>query len=138
MATPNMTSVDSSQPQESPIRVLIANLYGAMFEVVLATVEQAGFVSKQHETGLDELVGAVNGNCPDVLIIGARHVYPPPAICRELWYTFPALKVLIITPSGDAAVMYWLGLQRNRLDTVSSEVLVNTIRSVHQLDLMDD
>lgn len=133
-----MTLADSFEPQESPIRVLIANLYGAILEVVMAAVEQAGFVSKQHETGLDDLAEAIGDNGTDVLILGARYLYPPPAICRELWNSFPALEVLVLTLNGDAAVLYWLGLQRKRLVTVSSEALVNTIRSVHQLDMMDD
>ncbi len=62
-------------------------------------------------------------------------MYPPPEICRQLWQSFPTLKVLVLTPSGDAAVVYWLSVGRHRLKTVSVETLIGSIRRAHRLDM---
>lgn len=111
---------------------------GVMFEIVLRAIrQQPGMTVSHYMKDLIELPAAVGGQT-DVLMICAPYVYPPPTICRELWISFPALKVLVLTPSGDAAVIYWLSVQQKRLKTVSAGTLMDAIRQVQRLDLTDD
>jgi hypothetical protein len=123
-----------SEQQGPPIQVLITNVSGIVFEIVTRALQQDGIAIRSYSAGLDELVVNV-GDQTDVLIIGAPYVYPPPTICRGLWDSFPTLKILVLAPCGDAAVMYWLSVRRNRLKTVSAQTLVGSIRHVHRLDL---
>ena len=130
-----MIANDDSERLASPIRVLVANLSGVMSEIVRKVVQQQPDMALiEYSVDLAELAVS-NVEQSDVLVIGAMHVYPPPEICRQLWQSLPSLKVLVLTPSGDAAVVYWLSVERHRLKTVSAETLISTIRRAHRLDM---
>jgi hypothetical protein len=126
---------NESERNVLPIRVLVANMSGVLLEIVISAIKQQPDMTVRHYgKGLDEL-GVADGGQTDVLIIGAPYVYPPPTICLDLWHSFPALKVLVLTPSGDAAVVYWLSIHRHRLKAISAEKLAGSIRHVHRLDI---
>jgi DNA-binding NarL/FixJ family response regulator len=130
-----MTADHDSAQQALPIRVLIANISGVILEIVMRAIQQQPDMTIRHyEEDLAGLALAI-GDQTDVLIIDAPYLYPPPTICYDLWLSFPTLKVLVLTPSGDAAVVYWLNVERHRLKTVSVRTLARSIRRVHQLDI---
>jgi DNA-binding NarL/FixJ family response regulator len=130
-----MTTDHDSEQITNPIRVLVANMSGVLLEIVMGALQQQPDMTIRHyEKELAGLALAV-GDQTDVLIMDAPYLYPPPTICHDLWLSFPALKVLVMTTSGDAAVVYWLNVERHRLKTVSAHTLVNSIRRVHRLDL---
>lgn len=130
-----MIANGDSERLASPIRVLVANLSEIMSEIVRNVVQQQPDMALiEYSVDLAELaVSTVKQT--DVLVIGAMYVYPPPEICRQLWQSFPSLKVLVLTPNGDAAVVYWMSVERHRLKTVSAETLIGSIRRAHRLDL---
>jgi hypothetical protein len=126
-----MTADTDSAKNALPIRVMVANISGVLLEIVMEAIqEQPDMTVRHYENDLPGLAVAVVDQT-DVLICGAPYAYPPPAICRDLWQAYPMLKVFVLTPSGDSAVMYWLSVKRNRLKTVSAAKLVNNIRQLH-------
>ena len=130
-----MTADNDSERHDLPIRVLVANISGVLLGIVMqALQEQPDMTVRHYMQDLAGLALAV-GDQTDVLIMAAPFVYPPPTICNDLWRSFPALKVLVLTVSGDAAVVYWLNVEQHRLKTVSTETLISSIRHVHRLDL---
>jgi|SRR5579859_7952617 len=132
-----MIANDDSERHTPPIRVLVANKSPVMSEIVRHAVEQHSDLALVDFAGdLAELPQRI-GDLTDVLVIGASHAYLPPEICRHLWQSFPSLKVLVLTPSGDAAVVYWLRVAQKRLKTVSAETLIGSIRRVHSLDFTE-
>jgi hypothetical protein len=133
-----MIANDDLERKAPPIRVLVANLSGVMSEIVLQVFQQQpGMIVSNYLKDLVDLPSAV-GDQTDVLMIGAPYVYPPPTVCHELWITFPQLKVLVLTPSGDAAVIYWLSVRQKRLKTVSASTLADAMRQVQLLDFTDE
>src|SRR5260221_8426216 len=115
-----MIANDDSERLASPIRVLVANLSGVMSEIVRKVVQQQPDMALiEYSVDLAELAVS-NVEQSDVLVIGAMHVYPPPEICRQLRQSLPSLKVLVLTPRGDAAVVYWLRVKRHHLKIVSA------------------
>lgn len=130
-----MTTERDSERQALPIRILVANVSGVLLEIVMRAIqEQPDMTVKHYEKDMTGLATAV-GDQTDVLIMDAPYLYPPPTICHDLWLSSPALKVLVLTVSGDAAVVYWLNVERHRLKTVSAHTLVSSIRHIHRLDL---
>ena len=133
-----MTADDASEQPTLPIRVLVANMAGVLLEIVMQAIEQQPDMKvRNYEKDQAGIAQAV-GDETDVLIWGAPYAYPPPLICRDLWRLFPALKIFVLTPSGDPAVMYWLSVQQHRLKTVSVGTLLDSIRTVQRLDLTDE
>ena len=131
-----MTAHNDSERQSPPIRVLIANLSAVMVEIVVQALQHPDMILIHYAKDLAELAEAVRSEI-DMLIIGAPYVYPPPIICRKLWQSSPRLKILVLTPSGDAAVIHWLHVRQKRLKTVSASTLTDAIRQVQRLDLIE-
>ncbi len=129
-----MTINKDSERNTVPIRVLIANLSGVLLEIVRQAIQQQPDMTvRLYVKDAAELSVSISDQT-DVLIIGAPYAYPPPPICHDLWHSYPDLKVLVLTPSGDPAVVYWLSVRRHRLKTVSLETLVGSIRSVQSIE----
>jgi len=127
-----------SERQSAPIRVHVAITSGVLLEIVLQTLQQQPDMDVTHFVKDPDVIERLVDDQTDVLILGAPYVYPPPPICSDLWHAFPMLKILVMTPNGDAAVIYRLHVHQHRLRTVASSTLVRTIRQVQQLDLTDD
>ena len=128
-----MTTESDSERSDLPIRVLVANMSGVLLEIVMRAIQdQPDMTVRHYEKDLAELA-RVGGDHTDVLIMVATFLYPPPTICHDLWRSFPALKVIVLTASGDAAAVYWLNVERHRLKTVSAHTLVSSIRRIHRL-----
>jgi hypothetical protein len=75
---------------------------------------------------VDLLLAVAQGT--DVLVLGTRDAASPPGICDHLLSEFPALMILLISYSGDAASLHWLGPRRYRLRRVSVNGLLRVTR----------
>jgi hypothetical protein len=129
-----MTVNNNSERTIFPIRVLVANMSGVMFEIVIRAIQQQPDMTLTHYAKDSVELAEAVGDQTDVLIVGAPYIYPPPTICHDLWLSFPALKIFVLTPSGDSALVYWLSIRQHRLKTVSVGTLLGTIRTVHQFE----
>ena len=127
-----------SERQSAPIRVHVALTSGVLLEIVLQTLQQQPDMVVTHFVKDPDVIERLVDDQTDVLILSAAYVYPPPPICSDLWHAFPKLKILVMTPNGDEAVIYRLHVHQHRLRTVASSTLVRTIRQVQQLDLTDE
>lgn len=124
---------DPDREANAPIRVLVASLSGILLELITNLLQQQPDM---------QLVGVVQGQVNillaatgvDVLILGAPQVAPLPGICSHLLSEFPHLKILVVTPNGEAARVYWLGLRRQRLGPLSAARLVTEIRLAYAVD----
>jgi hypothetical protein len=70
----------------------------------------------------------------DVLVMSALQVYPLPGVCSHLLSEYPDLRILVLSPSGDAAMLYWRGLRRQELTPISQQTLLDGIRWAHALN----
>src|SRR5512141_2245500 len=113
-----MTIANGAKRQAPPIRVSIVNITGVVLEILTNYIRQQAdmvLVDDPHRSG--ELPTAL-GERTDVMVIGAPYLYPPPEICDGLWRSFPLLKVLVLMPSGDTGMVYWLNVRQRRLHTL--------------------
>jgi DNA-binding NarL/FixJ family response regulator len=129
-----MKPSDEPDRTTTKIRILVFNLSGILLELVANLLEnQPGmFVVENAEDNLDLLVKA--GQNVDIVLLGADQDEPLPNICTHLLNEYTNLKILVLTVSGEKAVMYWLGLRRRKLKTVSSVNLVKSLRRLYDLD----
>lgn len=117
-----------------PIRVLVANLSGVLQHLVKELIEQQTDMQLTGEVqGTIEVLEAAGENV-DIVVHGAEHPYPLPGICSHLLSEYPNLRILVVAPSGEEAVLYWLGLRRQQLRKVSSANLLKSIRRAHRLN----
>ena len=123
-----MTTEDA---QNSPIRVLIANLSGVLAQFVVQIIQEQPDM---------ELIGQVHGPIEtliearmqtDVLVLGAEQTYPPPGVCSHLLNETPTLKILVVSTENGAMTGYWLGVRRRRFPAVSPEMLLSNIRRLY-------
>jgi DNA-binding NarL/FixJ family response regulator len=123
----------------APIRVLVSNMSGVVMESAASLIEQEpdmvliGQVDDRVELLIAMSSKKAAGNEPDVLVLIASSVDPPPGICSHLLSEFPDLKILLLSATEDEAVAYWLGLRRYRLPTGRPAALLTNIRSVHSM-----
>lgn len=126
----------------APIRVLVSNISGVVMESaasLASLIEQQpdmvllGQVDDRVELLLDMSSKKAAGNEPDVLVLIASSVDPPPGICSHLLSEFPDLRILVLSATQDEAMAYWLGLRRYRLPTGTPAALLTNIRSVHAM-----
>lgn len=131
-----MTIADDPPVQAAPIRVLAVNLAGVLAQLVGAVVEQQPdmqFVGRVEQT-IPTLL-AVKQHAADVVVLGAKEAQPPPRLVRRLLAEFPELKVVVLSGSGDAAMLYWLGVRRRRLGRISRQSLARNIRRAALIDI---
>ena len=124
------------------IRVVVANLPPLTHQLVAHLIEgQPDMVMRglpleaeqdPVERAQDLLVGVGEGT--DVLILGVERLTPMPNICSHLLGLFPFLKVVTLTSNGEAARLYWLGLHKQQLGTLSAQALIAAIREVFNSD----
>jgi hypothetical protein len=116
------------------IQILLASLPVVLEELVAQLIQQQPDMQLVgHVQGEVELLLAVRHDL-DVLILGAPTAQPLPGICTHLLGEYPGLKIVVITASGDLAVLYWLGLRHHQLRTVSLATLPGSIRHAYTLN----
>ena len=127
-------SQDGSTIQPPVIRVLVANLPVSLFERVMSlAVQQPDIVLVGQVQDPVELLMAV-GSGVDVLILGAPQADPMPGICSHLLSEYPDLRILVLASTGEAAILYWLGLRRQQLHPLSAAALLSGIRHAYSLN----
>jgi hypothetical protein len=131
-----VANLDLSISKITPIRIVLAN----MPEVVLRLTEEA--IQSQPDMrvvqvahNLVELL--VMAKEADLVLIGAKAVYPPPGIISHLVSEFPFVKIVVLASEGEESAGYLLGLQHIALTIDSTQDLVKTIRQLHSRDVMD-
>jgi hypothetical protein len=125
-------TVDNHEP--TTIRVLIASMPPLLAEIVAQAIHsQPDMVLLGRTQGFPGLLFEA-GQQVDVLLLTAESLYPPPVMCRDLLKAFPHLRMLVMTPSADRAVLYWLGPRRRRMKTLSTSALLRNIRQIYALD----
>jgi hypothetical protein len=130
----HLTNDDTSEGNE--IRVLLADLPGALTEYVGQSLqEKPDLRILGYAQGYLELLSAV-GRRTDVLLLGADKIDPPPGICSHLLSEFPDLKILVL--ARDEAAIYWMKLHRQQIGQVSTvDNLLNYIRQAYSLDTQE-
>jgi DNA-binding NarL/FixJ family response regulator len=120
--------------QSRPIRVVIGAMSGVLAQLVVQSIgEQADMVLLGVAEDRIELLAAARLGA-DVVILDAPRVHPPPGVCSHLLSECPELRIVVLSTSGEAATVYWLGLRRRRLRTVSAETLTGAIRRAYALN----
>jgi DNA-binding NarL/FixJ family response regulator len=129
-----LTSTSPSGEQGEPIRVLTGNVLGIRMQLLRRLLEQQSDMVLVGETRdrVELLVAAAAG--VDIVILGSPQVRPPPGICTHLLSEYPDLRIVVLSESSDAAVVYWLGLRRHRLRAVSATTLTGAIRRAYALN----
>ena len=133
-----MTRADTESPQH-PIRVLVASMPALLVHIVTRSIMQehdmalvAQDIEQDDQDPLTLLFRA--GPDVDVLVMSALQVYPLPGVCSHLLSEYPDLRILVLSPSGDAAMLYWRGLRRQELTPFSPRTLLDGIRWAHALN----
>jgi hypothetical protein len=119
--------------QQSAIRVLLANLPTLLAEWLtraLAEQEEIEIVD-QLRRYVEMLLAAQKG--VDVVVLSAQELQPRPGICSHLLSEFPDIKVMLLNPSGDKAILCWMGLRQKDLQIESAEALIGTLRHLDQI-----
>lgn len=120
------------------IRILAANLPELLFNIIMqAVVSQGDMEMLRQVRGQIEVLLAAKAN-PDVLILGAVKAYPPPGIVSHLLSEYPHLKILVLPANNEGGSAYWLGLKHRTIPSISATELVNSIRSLYDLNVMEE
>lgn len=116
------------------IQIVIANLPEIWMQMLAQVItRQPDMIVAQRVQGDIELLLAVSRDT-DLVILGAVQTHTAPGVCSHLLNEFPALKILVLGFSGNQAAFYWLSVRRKSVEVRSSEMLVNAIRGICQVD----
>ena len=114
------------------IRVLTFNLPNVVADRVHQMLQQ--------QRDIDWL-GAIEGwdavvvmmHQTDVLLLGTDDVYALPEFCFQLLGDYPRLKIVLLTTTGNEAIVYWRDLHCQQMQVLSSQGLIESIRKIHSL-----
>jgi hypothetical protein len=124
---------DSPSRSSDIVRVLLADLPGILNELVSENIQaQPDMVLVRAVQGWQELLSA--GGDADVVILGAQQVSPLPGICSHLLVEYPDMRILVLTPNGDQAALYWLGLRQQQLGELSTQELIENVRRAYRIN----
>ena len=126
-------SLDPSAENPTPIRVVVANLPAVIQELVTVSIQQQADMTLVGQLGDESELLSGQGLEADVLITSSSEVYPPGAALRQLLRTFPNLRVLMLTRSGDRAVAYWMGICHRLVENLTEETLLSDLRGLVRL-----
>jgi hypothetical protein len=119
--------------QSSAIRVLLANIPTLLAEWLARVLEdQEDIVIVDQRRGYVEMLLAAQKGV-DVVVLSAPEFHPLPGICSHLLGEYPELKLLLLSPSGDKAMLCWTGLRQKDLQIASAEALLGTLRQLDAL-----
>lgn len=119
--------------ESSAVRVLMANVPATLEEWLARVVQdqQDIRIVGQISGYVEMLVAALQG--VDVVVLGVEEFQPLPGICSHLLTECPDVKILLLSPLGDKAALYWMGLCRKDLQRVSPEAILETLRQLDGL-----
>jgi DNA-binding NarL/FixJ family response regulator len=129
-----MAADDASVEPRAPIHVLVANIAGTLPKHVVQLIARQPDMRLvgQAESQIELLLAAAN--TIDVLVLLEEQAAPLPSICSHLLGEFPNLRILVVSASGEAATLYWLGLRRQYLRRLGPAALVESIRHVFHVN----
>ena len=115
------------------LRVLIANAPVGLEEWLTqdAQKEEDIKIVASVQGYVEILVAAQMG--VDVVVLNDEDSQRTPGICTHLLGEYPDIKILLISPSGDKAVLYWMGQRQKDLRLASPEALLVTLRQLDTL-----
>src|SRR6266498_2488434 len=126
---------EPAHPPADPIRVLVTDVpdlfYSQIAELIRA---EPDMLLVGRVAGRVELLLAADAGI-EVVIIGAPQRIPPPGIYTHLLSEYPDLKVLVLAIDTGELDMYWRGLRRKHLGSMSEAALIGRIRELRKLDL---
>ena len=118
-----------------PIRVVVANRPRLMRELVLesiiehADIEVVGEIKSE-----DEIMEAVEGIHPDVLIIALDESNQRPPLCDVLIRRYPEMKILALAPERNCSIFYWGSFDIHEIPVEASEAgILSTLRRKSQV-----
>lgn len=117
-----------------PIRVVVANRPRLMRELVLeAIIEQPDIEVVGEIKNEDEILGAVEGSHPDVLIIALDESDQRPPLCDILIRRFPEMKILALAPERNCSIFYWGSFDIHESPVEASEAgILSTLRNKNE------
>ncbi|HKT11373.1 MAG TPA: hypothetical protein VJW77_06055 [Terriglobia bacterium] len=112
------------------IRVLVANRPRLIRELLLATIADQPDIEVVGEVQNEaDILGAVEEEQPDFLIVALDNPLSRPAVCDILLEKFPSMKILAVAPERNSSVFYWASIDIHSFDVEASEEgILNVLR----------
>ncbi|HET7212676.1 MAG TPA: hypothetical protein VFL79_03755 [Terriglobia bacterium] len=112
------------------IRVLVANRPRLIRELLLATIADQPDIEVVGEVQNEaDILGAVEEEQPDFLIVALDNPLSRPAVCDILLEKFPSMKILAVAPERNSSVFYWASIDIHSFDVEASEEgILNALR----------
>jgi len=112
------------------IRVLVANRPRLIRELLLATIADQPDIEVVGEVQNEaDILGAVEQEHPDFLIVALDNPQSRPAVCDILLEKFPSMKILALAPERNSSVFYWASIDIHSFDVEASEEgILNVLR----------
>lgn len=112
------------------IRVLVANRPRLIRELLLATISDQPDIEVVGEVQNEaDILGAVEEEQPDFLIVALDNPQSRPAVCDILLEKFPSMKILALAPERNSSVFYWASIDIHSFDVEASEEgILNVLR----------
>jgi hypothetical protein len=131
---PQTSSMNTQGDQRRNLHVLVVGTTGMLAELVDQTIKnQPDMQLLGHlEQWMD--ITAELGIQADVVVVEVEAFDPEPEPCIHLICTFPHLRILMLTNQDNSAIAYWLGLHHHHLHIASSQMLVDSIRQLRDLN----
>jgi hypothetical protein len=120
-----MVDPDGSAP--NLIRILVTDVSDSFYTMLVGLVgARPDVVLVGRVTGRVELLLAVDAGI-DIVVIGAPQRKPPPGIFSHLLSEYPDLKVLVLANDTGKLDVYWRGLRRRRMGSLSEAALFDCL-----------
>jgi chemotaxis response regulator CheB len=104
------------------VRVLVANRPRLIRELLLATISDQPDIEVVGEVQNEaDILGAVEQQLPDFLIVALDNPQSRPAVCDILLEKFPNMKILALAPERNSSVFYWASIDIHSFDVEASE-----------------
>lgn len=113
-----------------PIRVVVANHPRLMRELIIqAIVDQPDIEVVGEVKNEGEIVGAVDGTHPDILIIALDESNRRPPLCDTLIRRYPEMRILALAAERNCSVFYWGAFEIHETPVEASEAgILSTLR----------
>jgi chemotaxis response regulator CheB len=93
---------------EKHIRVLVANRFKLMREVIIATFNDQPDIEVVGDVPEDEdILSYVEKTSPDFLFIGLDDPEKRPAVCDSVLKLHPEVSIIAVAPDRNCSVRYW-------------------------------
>ncbi len=104
------------------VRVLVANRPRLIRELLLATISDQPDIEVVGEVQNEaDILGAVEQELPDFLIVALDNPQSRPAVCDILLEKFPNMKILALAPERNSSVFYWASIDIHSFNVEASE-----------------